>query len=364
MISKLDDRDYYLALSMFSGIGPKRLQLIKDHFGTLSAFFQADKETMLAAGLNYGVVVRFIAFREKLDLGSYKLRLQKSLIKWITAEDKDYPKLLLEIPNPPLVLFVKGNILPEDEKALAVIGTRKPTAYGQEVTQKLVADLVAYGFTIISGLARGVDSLAHRVTLGQGGRTIAVLGSGLDWIYPPENRSLANEISKNGALISEYPPDTRPTPGQFPARNRIISGLSLGILITEGASKSGTKSTAACAADQGREVFCVPGPITNPLSLGPAELIKLGAKLTTSIDDILDELHFKDILPKKQTDEKMAFTDPREEQLYRSLSSGSKTADQLALELDCRPADIFSRLTALELKGLIKSVGDGQYMVC
>lgn len=289
MTKNLFDRDYFLGLSLFSGIGIKKYQIIKNIFGSAKNFYLAKDKDLKNSNLSYGSYKRFLSFRHKADLHSYKIRLEKNLIKFLTIEDNNYPKLLKEIPSPPLVIYFKGNILDTDELALAVVGSRRVTSYGRRVTEKLTKDLVKKGFTIISGLARGVDSIAHRTALSLGGRTMAVLASGLDWIYPPEHKGLAQEITKQGALISEYPLGQRPSRGQFPARNRIISGLSLGVLITEGASRSGTKITANMAANQGREVFCVPGPINSPLSEGPADLIKQGAKLTTSINDILEE---------------------------------------------------------------------------
>ncbi len=360
-MKKFTEADVYLALSCFDGIGYKTSNKIAVEFGSLAKFWQAKSRAINKSRLPFSLVQRFLLFREKFDLDSYKIRLEKALVKYLAIEDKNYPKSLKEIQSPPLVLYIMGELKPEDEKSLAVIGSRKPSAYGREVTQKLSAEIVDHGFTIVSGLARGVDSIAHRVALGKGGRTIAVLGSGHDYIYPPEHRSLAQEICKNGAVVSEYPPSQSPHPSQFPARNRIISGLSLGVLITEGASKSGTKNTAAFAADQGREVFCVPGPINNPLSIGPAELIKLGAKLTTGIEDILEELQFaRDLSGEKK--KVLKFASSEEEKIYHSLLSGTKSTDQIIRDLGIPAGQALVLLTGLELRGIIKNIGDGQYM--
>ena len=209
-------------------------------------------------------------------------------------EDKDYPKLLKEISDPPFALYLKGKLLPQDNQALAIVGTRKITPYGRQMTEKFAGWLSRQGLTLVSGLARGVDGTAHRAALENQGRTIAIMGTGLDQIYPPEHKGLAEAIIRQGALISEYPLGTAASPMNFPLRNRIISGLSLGVLVIEGESKSGTKITARYAAEQGREVFAVPGPITSPTSSGPADLIKMGAKLVSSGGDIIEELNLEE----------------------------------------------------------------------
>ena len=357
---ELTERDYLLALSLFDGIGPRRWEIIKSNYGSARQFWETKEDGLKAGILPYGIYRRFSIFRHQTDIYSYLIRLEKNLTKFVTIEDNHYPKLLKEIPNPPLVLYYKGTLLPQDNISLAVIGSRRPTDYGREVTQKLTAELVDYGFTIISGLARGIDSIAHRVALGRKGRTIAVLGSGLDIIYPPEHRSLAEMITGQGAIVSEYPLGHLPAPNQFPARNRIVSGMSLGVLITEGAQKSGTKSTASFAADHGREVFCVPGPIMSLLSAGPAELIKTGAKLTTGINDILEELQFKKAIPKKS--KQPHFDLPDEERLWQLLIGTSLTSDQIAKKLNLSMPAVLSLITTLELKGLVQNVGNGKYI--
>lgn len=360
--NRLTERDYLLGLSLFAGIGFKTYQKIVEAFGSLAGFWQAGQKELIENKLPYAVAIRFLLFRQQVDITAYKLSLAKKLVRFLTVIDKDYPFLLKEINSPPLVLYYRGSMLVNDAKALAVVGSRKPTTYGREMTEHFTTELVVNGFTVVSGLARGVDSIAHRVALRKGGRTLAVLGSGLDCIYPPEHRSLAEEISRHGALISEYPPGQKPHPTQFPARNRIISGLSLGILITEGASKSGTKTTAAFAADQSREVFCVPGPVNSPLSAGPAELIKTGAKLTTGITDILEELQVE---PGglKPAGKAINFDSLEQEKIWQILSFGQKSADQLVKSLGYSVQQTMSVLTVLELKGLVKNVGDGKFMV-
>ena len=208
----------------------------------------------------------------------------------IKLGDKRYPVLLKEIADPPQVLYVRGKLLPQDNYAVAVVGTRTPTEYGRRVTRELVAGLVAAGLTVVSGLARGIDGEAHQAAMAAGGRTIAVLAHGLDRIYPQEHEELANQITQHGALITEWPAGRRIDKTNFVQRNRIISGLSLGAVVIEGKSRSGTKITARFAAEQGREVFAVPGPVNSVMSQAPMELIQTGAKLVTKVEDILEEL--------------------------------------------------------------------------
>jgi len=208
----------------------------------------------------------------------------------LTPLHPQYPPAFLSLPHPPAPLYLQGSFLPQDQAAIAIVGTRNMTDYGRHITIDFVTAFVQAGFTIISGLARGIDTIAHTTALKCKGRTIAVLGSGLDVIYPPENRALYQQIPGSGALISEFSLGTKPLGKNFLARNRLISGLSRAVVVIEGSRKSGTISTAAHAADQGREVFAVPGPITSPQSQGPLYLIKQGANLATTPEDVLDAI--------------------------------------------------------------------------
>ena len=319
----------------------------------------------------------FLKFRQEFDFDNLKSTLVKQSINIITLKDDSYPALLKQSDDAPFLLYIKGQILAQDAKALAIVGTRKITPYGREATEKFAASLVAHGFTVVSGLARGVDGAAHRATLNAGGRTIAVLGSGLNLIYPVEHIGLANDIIKNGgAVISEFPPGMKAIPQNFPARNRIISGLSLGVLVAEGAAKSGTKITARAALNQGREVFAVPGPITSPLSRAPADLIKLGAKLVVDVDDILEEL--PSVLAAKQTENNIVSKDiPRcqgvntsqvletgeEKVVWEALIGGAREIDQIVRKTKLSAPVVSSTLTMLEVSGKVKGVGGGKYMV-
>ncbi|MCX6817116.1 MAG: DNA-processing protein DprA [Candidatus Beckwithbacteria bacterium] len=279
---------YWVGLSGFRGLGIKRLKLLRQYFGSIKKIYEANSTGWIKLGIKPEMAKNW----QKRDLDKEMEVLAKSLIKVITIEDKRYPKLLKEIDSPPFVLFVKGQIEVLNQPSLAVVGTRQPTTYGCQAVQKLVQDLVKNKLVIISGLARGIDGLVHRNCLVWGGKTVAVLGHGLERVYPPENRPLSEEIvAKGGALVTEYPLNFPISKTNFPQRDRIMAGLSLGTLVIEGGEKSGTKITANFAADYGREVFCVPGPIGSPQSEGPAQLIQQGAKLVTKVEDILEELN-------------------------------------------------------------------------
>jgi DNA processing protein len=242
------------------------------------------------------------------------------------------------------------------------VGTRKPTPYGKQVTEKLTGELVFSGITIVSGLARGVDGLAHRITLERKGTTIAVLGCGVDIIYPPDHQTLYYDILKSGgAVISEVPPGHTVARGLFPARNRIISGISRGVLVTEGAEDSGSLITAQCALDQGRDVFAVPGPISSYLSAGPAKLIKQGAKVVTEVADILDELKISPSTYHTNRLQQKLREKPEEQQMIDLIASGTVHFDDIVRALHLSPATVGSILTVLELDGILQNLGNGEY---
>ena len=291
----LEEKKAWIAFSVFQGIGSVRFKLLLDYFGSAQKAFKASEKSLREIGLGEKLVKDFLSFRKNFDGNSSFLRLKRLGIKVLFAEEENYPKLLKEIEDRPPVLYVKAREIDQifSEKTIAVVGTRKVTDYGRQVTKTITKGLVEAGFVIVSGLARGVDKIAHETTINNEGKTLAVLGGGLDLVYPPEHQDLAKRIVESGgALISEFPLGQETAPGNFPARNRIISGLSLGVVVTEAAEKSGSLITASRAAEQGREVFAVPGSITSPLSVGTTELIKKGAKVVTGIDDILAELRY------------------------------------------------------------------------
>jgi DNA processing protein len=284
-------------------------------------------------------------------------------VRVITLDDAGYPDHLREIADPPPVLYVKGELLSADRWAVAVVGTRRVTAYGRQVVERLVPEMARAGVTIVSGLARGTDALAHRVALEAGGRTLAVLGSGLDRIYPTEHAGLAREIVGRGALLSEFPLGTPPDALNFPRRNRIISGLAMGTLVVEAGETSGALITADLALEQGRDVFAVPGSILSPASEGPNRLIKEGAKPVTCAQDILEELNLTAVAQHEAVREALPENET-EATLLRLLSSEPLHVDELGRSSALPVAQVSSALTMMELKGLVRQVGGMNYVRC
>ena len=277
----------------------------------------------------------------------------------ITIKDKNYPELLKKIKNPPEKLYVEGSLGKEEKYPLAVVGTRRVSNYGAQLTTSLVSQLAQAGFTIISGLALGIDGLAHKAALGAGGKTIAVFGSGLDIIYPSSHKGLAQNIVKSGgALVSEYRPGTRPFKSNFPARNRIISGLSLGVLVIEAPEKSGALITARCAFDEMREVFAVPGSVYNQTSAGTNQLIKMGAKPVTRVEDVLDAFGLE--LETKEQEVKPS--SPKEALLLKYLSHEPIHIDRLINLSKLSSQEVSGLLLTMELAGKVKNMGNGYYV--
>lgn len=262
----------------------------------------------------------------------------------------------------PIVLYVKGKLPENFDRCIGVVGTRKPTAYGKDVTESFCRDLASAGLIIVSGMARGVDGMAHRMAIQMGVPTIAVLGCGVDVIYPPEHRQLHGEIiAHGGAIVSEVPPGHTVAPGLFPARNRIISALSRGIVVTEGAEDSGSLITATCAVEQGKEVFAIPGPVTSYLSAGPAKLIKQGAQLVTSANDVLEVFHLQAI-PIKTQNLHNGLSES-EKKLVALIGAGTVHFDDLVHESSLNPSEVGTLLTMLELNGILRNLGDGTYTI-
>jgi len=356
-----DEKLYWLAFSAFNGIGPKRFALLKNYFGSAKKAWEAKKRELLEIGLGPKLTSRLVEFRNDFNPRSYFLRLREKEIECYFLDDENYPENLKKIDNPPFILYVKGAISPEDELAIAVVGTRKITGYGGQVTESLVTELVSAGLTIVSGLARGVDSMAHKAALKAGGRTIGVLACGLDIVYPPENISLVKEIiDGHGAVISEFPLGMQPMPGSFPARNRIISGLALGTVVIEAPQKSGALITARHAAEQGREVFAIPGPVTSPNAAGPAHLIKMGAKLVFNVQDILEELEIEtEIEAKKQ----IRAENPEEETILSLIKDEAKHIDDIVRESGFDSGKVASIMSLMEIKGKVRNLGGMVYSI-
>ncbi len=289
----MTEKEALISLSTFPAFTSNHLKLLLKYFETPLKIWEASSEELIKTGLRKEKIINFIKHRNLFDTfnkNKYFNQLNKLAIEILTINDKDYPKNLKEIEDMPFVLYVRGKLKKKDEKAIAVIGSRKMTDYGKNATRKITSELVERKITIVSGLARGVDTEAHKTALNNNGRTLAVLGNGLDFIYPYENKNLAEEIIKKGAIISEYPLGYPPFPQNFLQRNRIVAALSKGVLVIEGAQKSGTLVTASLAAGYGRNVFAIPGGISSPLSFAPIFLIKNGAKVVTCGEDILEEL--------------------------------------------------------------------------
>ncbi|MDD5147477.1 MAG: DNA-processing protein DprA [Candidatus Daviesbacteria bacterium] len=351
---------YLLALHSIDGLGPVRLKAVLDYFKDPKVAWEADAEEIRKIGIPQSVVDLLVEIRKKLDPEIYAEEIAQSGIKWIIIFDENYPKLLAEIYDPPIVIYYKGK-LDFDEKAIGVVGTRKITGYGKVVTEQFTRGLVQAGFTIVSGLARGVDSQAHLTTISEGGQTIAVLGGGLNNIFPSENRGLAAKIAGGfGAVISEFPPDSPSLPGNFPARNRIISGLSLGVLVIEAAEDSGSLITARSALEQGREVFAVPGPVTSNLSKGPIGLIQNGAMAVFSVDEVLEQLginQVQNVKFKVQTEN----LSEEEKKILGVLENEDMHIDEIGRLVNFDSPKISALLLRMEISGLVQNMGAGIY---
>ncbi|MBP8590913.1 DNA-processing protein DprA [Candidatus Shapirobacteria bacterium] len=399
-ISINEDRPYWVAFNVFQGIGPQKFLVILRYFGQARLAWKAREEEWWRLNLGEKLTRRFLDFRrhfspeeyfEKLILGKlwqgekfgFNNQEQEKDYSWVkrkgeylreankpvwplTLADEFYPPLLKEIDSPPFLIYLKGRQSEVFEKkdffswpSLGVVGTRRITAYGRQVTSLLVQELAEAGLVIVSGLAWGVDSLAHQTALKRGGKTIAVLGCGIDMIYPPQAYQLSEEIAQKGLIISEFPAGMPPLPGNFPSRNRIIAGLSEGVLVTEGARQSGSLITASLAADFGREVFAVPGPITYPLCAGPLFLLKNGAKLVSSAEDVLEEFNLKGKKPlKKITSENLS---PDEKIIIDFLWRENLTVDEIIKKAAWPAEKVNAVLGLLEIKGMAKNLGGGKW---
>jgi DNA processing protein len=289
-------------------------------------------------------------------------KLDRYGVKVLTWHDTDYPSRLKEIYDYPPLLYIRGSLLPEDEWCLAVVGTRRATVYGRQVTEEIVADLARSKITIVSGLAKGIDSVAHHSALEAGGRSIAVFGCGLDIVYPAENADLARRIMQQGALLSEYPLGTRPRADNFPRRNRIMSGLSLGVLVIEAGETSGAMITAHLALEQNREVFAIPGSILSPASRGTNHLIQEGAKLVSDYTDILEELNLTAVAQQVEMKELVPPSDT-EFLLLKQLGAEPTHIDEVCRSSGLSISTVSSTLAVMELKGLVKQVGAMNYVL-
>lgn len=353
---------YILALHIIEGLGPIRLKKVLDYFKDPKLAWETDIKEFRVLGIPNPVLDKIKEAKKSFNPEVFLDNLKKDNINVYTIFDQEYPELLKQIYDPPIVLYIKGQITKADKKAIGIVGTRKMTGYGKIVTEKFANELAEQSITIVSGLARGVDTLAHRCAIASGGRTIAVLGGGLNKIFPPENKGLADKIaSQFGAVISEYPPDYPALAGNFPSRNRIISGLSKGVLVTEATLDSGSLITAKSALEQNREVFAVPGQISSPYCLGPLKLIQQGAKLVIDVEDILEELGLNKIQTKNINPSQVEGLSILEKLIIESLEDEALHIDDI-IRLTKTPSALLSaNLIKLEISGFIKSLGGGIY---
>ena len=355
-----DFRKYWLGFNLVKGIGAVRLRRLLDVFDDLETAWNAHKNDLRAAGLSTKLIENLIVLRSDISLEKIWDDIQSQGIRLLTWEDHDYPSRLSEIDNPPPVLYVRGELLPEDAWAVAVVGTRRVTAYGRQVTEKIARTLARCGVTLVSGMARGIDGVAHQTALDAGGRTLAVLGCGVDRIYPPEHRQMADKIMENGALISDYAVGTPPEAHNFPPRNRIISGLSMATVVVEAGAKSGALITANFAVDQGREVFAVPGNIMSPSSKGPNKLIQQGAHPLLDPDEILETLELGLISEQRQA-RTLLPSDAIEVQLYDVLGYEPMHIDEIRARTDLPIEKVTATLAMMELKGMVRKASGMRY---
>ncbi|MGA8539097.1 MAG: DNA-processing protein DprA [Terriglobales bacterium] len=362
---------YWLALSLTPGLGPTRIRKLTEHFGTAERVFHASLTELEATGMQV-VSAQSIATGKSLELAQQECaKVVEAGARIISLSDPEYPARLKEIYDPPVILFVKGSVEVLAQPGIAMVGTRHPTPYGSGMAERLSADLAARGLVIISGLARGIDTASHRGAVAVKGRTVAVLGTGIDVMYPKENTRLTEQIiALGGALISEFPVGTFPAPQNFPIRNRIISGMSAGVLVVEAAEYSGTRITSRLALEQNRDVYAVPGNVTNKNSWGPNTLIKQGAKLVATWEDVWEELpaDIQAALSSMQNESlgpetASLFPDevasPHEKKILRLLKADESThIDELVelLEAEMSPSEIFAALFELELNGKVRQL--------
>jgi DNA processing protein len=356
------ERKYWIAFSRVPRIGRVRVAQLEAQFGSLAAAWGSSASELRAAGLDSATVGECVGARERINPDDELELLHRHGVSAITWHDAAYPRQLQEIYDRPPVLFVRGTLDPSDEWAVAVVGTRRVSVYGRQTAEDMARGLALNHVTVVSGLARGVDAVSHRAALEAGGRTIAVLACGLDMVYPPEHKRLAEQIIEQGALISDYAIGTQPRSEFFPRRNRILSGISLGVLIVEGDVKSGAMITARQALEQNREVFAVPGSIYSPNSRGTNKLIQAGeAKLTLDVQDVLAELNLSMAAHQIEMVE-LVPADETEGVLLRFLSGEPQHIDEVRRETGLPIATVTSGLAMLELKGLVRQVGRMNYV--
>jgi DNA processing protein len=357
----MDERQYLVALSSFIPFGPKRLGLLLDYYKSAKNVWHLSKKELINTGISQKMADSFTLHIKSFKANVYFKELDKMGIGIVLQDDAAYPENLKGIDDAPFSLYYIGDIKKIGGNTVAIVGSRKMTSYGREIAQKFSSELSVLGIVIVSGLAIGIDTVAHKAALEAGGRSVAVLATGLDAVVPLRNRWLAAKIvEQNGCLISEYPLYYPAFKINFARRNRIISGISKAVLVVEGERKSGTLLTASSAAEQGRTVFAVPGQITSPTSGAPHFLIINGAKMVTEVSDIIEELDLQLKVDKSAVEAIMPQT-PEEEKIVTMLSGEEMHMDELARTIGVAVAEISARLTIMELKGIVKNLGGGIY---
>lgn len=357
------DARYLVGLSQLPGIGPARLARLLERFKEPERAWRATPDELRATGIDEKALALLLERRREIDLAREMAQLDRLGVRLVTTFDAEYPPRLKEIAVAPALLYVLGDLRVEDAQSIGVVGTRGPTVYGKELATRMVPQLVGAGLTIVSGLARGIDTIAHTATLRAGGRTIAVLGCGIDVVYPAENRTLYRRIAEHGAIVTEYPLGTKPDAFNFPARNRIISGLTLGSLIVEAQERSGALITADYALEQNREVFAFPGRATDRSSAGCNRLIREGrAKLVTTTDHILAELDLTAAVRQLEIKTVIPAND-EEGRLLALLSHEPVHVDELVRRTAMAAPTVTSTLMMLELKGSVRQIGGMSYVL-
>lgn len=357
----MDDKRFWLGFTLVKGIGAVRLKALLDTFDSLEAAWNASPFDLASAGLSPKIVERLAGLRKTVNLEQTLQQVLAAGIRILTWEDEAYPARLKQMDQSPPVLYLRGELLPEDDWAVAIVGTRAVSPYGRQATEELADTLARNGVTVVSGLARGVDAIAHNAALKAGGRTLGVLGSGVDKIYPPEHRALAEKMIAQGAVLSDYAPGTPPDAVNFPPRNRIISALSRAVVVIEAADTSGALITAAFAAEQGREVFALPGSIYAPQSRGTNRLIAKGAHPYLSPADLLEALNLQNNIERREIRQSLP-SDSVEAALWQLLGSQPLHVDEIRARSGLPIEQVSAALTMMELKGLARQVGGMTYI--
>jgi DNA processing protein len=357
------DSRYWVAFNRTPGIGAAKVRALIDHFGDLQNAWNAGESAWQAAGLDRRAVESLRAACKALDLDAELARVHHTGARVLTWDDAEYPPLLRSVPDAPPVLYQKGELTQADRQwAVAIVGTRRATTYGRQAAELLAGELARNGVTIVSGLARGVDAAAHWAALKAGGRTVGVLACGIDQVYPAEHARLALEIVARGALLTETPVGSPPEAGNFPARNRIISGLALAVIVVEAGDRSGALITADRALEQGREVFSVPGSIFSRTSVGTNRLLQEGATLARTAEDVLEALNLKMVAQHAEA-QAVLTDDPTEAAVLTVISHDPTHIDDIVRQMNMPVPQVSSLLAMMELKGLVRQVGGMNYVL-